>query len=153
MRALIFSDSHGRVQPMLDAVDVYKPDVIFHLGDVVRDAEKVKGAFPKIPFYQVQGNCDLGRANCDTEGVARLEGKTIFYLHGHTQYVKMGLTHAVAKAKSLGADLLLYGHTHVPMETDYDGLLAVNPGAIQDGRCALLTWERAGEIHRLPIYL
>ena len=153
MNILVFSDSHGRVQPMLDAVDIYKPDAIFHLGDVVRDAEKVRAAFPQIPFYQVQGNCDWGRADCESEGVARLEGKTVFYLHGHTQYVKSGLTHAVAKAKSLGADLILYGHTHRAQEDDYDGLLAVNPGAIQDGRCALLTWEASGEIHRLPIYL
>ena len=152
MRALVFSDSHGRVAPMLEAVELYQPDVLFHLGDVVRDAEKVKLAFPKVPFYQVRGNCDWGCGDYEEEGVARLAGKTVFYLHGHTQYVKSGLTHAVAKGRSLGADLMLYGHTHVPMERDYDGLLAVNPGAIQDGRCALLTWE-SGPIERIPVYL
>ena len=153
MRALVFSDSHGRVRPMLDAVELYQPDVIFHLGDVVRDADRIKAAFPQLPFYQVQGNCDWGQTGYETEGIARLEGKTVFYLHGHTQYVKSGLSHAVAKARSLGADLLLYGHTHRPQEDDFEGLLAVNPGAIQDGRCALLTWEGAGEIQRRPLYL
>ena len=153
MRALVFSDSHGRVQPMLDAVELYRPDVIFHLGDVVRDGEKVRLAFPQTPFYQVRGNCDWDRADQETEGVARLAGKTVFYLHGHTQYVKSGLTHAVARARALGADLLLYGHTHRPQEDDCGGLLAVNPGAIQDGLCALLTWTEDTPIHRLPLYL
>lgn len=153
MRALVFSDSHGRTRPMLDAVDLYHPDVVFHLGDVVRDGEVVRAAFPKLPFYQVRGNCDLYRDECSLESVARLGGKTVFYLHGHTQYVKAGLTHAVAAAQALEADLLLYGHTHVPMEARYGRLLAVNPGAIQDGRCALLTWEGDGEIARLPLSL
>lgn len=138
---------------MLDAVELYRPDAVFHLGDVVRDGQKVRQTFPHLPFYQVQGNCDLGRADCESEAVARLEGKTIFYLHGHTQFVKAGLTHAVARAQALEADLLLYGHTHVSLETQYGALLAVNPGAILDGRCALLTWEGAGEVQRLPIYL
>lgn len=153
MRALVFSDSHGRVRPMLDAVELYRPDVIFHLGDVVRDGEKVRTAFPQLPFYQVQGNCDLGWPQCPLESVARLEGKTVFYLHGHTRHVKAGLTYAVAAAQAVEADLLLYGHTHVPLEAHYDRLLAVNPGAIQDGRCALLNWEGDGEITRLPLSL
>lgn len=153
MRALVFSDSHGRVQPMLDAVALYHPDVVFHLGDVVRDGGRVRAAFPQLPFYQVQGNCDLGRGQCPLESVARLEGKTVFYLHGHTQHVKAGPSYAVAAAQAVEADLLLYGHTHVPMEARYDRLLVVNPGAIQDGRCALLTWEENGEIQRLPLSL
>ena len=151
MRALVFSDSHGRVQPMLDAVDLYRPDAVFHLGDVVRDGERVKEAFPQLPFYQVRGNCDLYQDQCPLESVARLAGKTVFYLHGHTQHVKAGLSYAVAAAQAVEADVLLYGHTHVPVTARYDRLLAVNPGAILDGRCALLTWEPGGEIEVLSI--
>lgn len=153
MRILVFSDSHGRVQPMLDAVEIYRPDAVFHLGDVVRDGEKVSLAFPKVPFYQVRGNCDEDRPDRTEESVIRLDGKTIFYLHGHTRYVQSTLTYAVAEAKAKGADLLLYGHTHRPQKDDRDGLLAVNPGAVKDGLCALLTWEGAGEIRRLPLHL
>lgn len=156
VHALVFADSHGNVRPMLDAVETYRPDVIFHLGDVVRDAEKVKAAFPKIPLYMVPGNCDERREDYDAlekEGLIQLEGKTVFYLHGHTRYVKSGLTHAVAEAKARGADLLLYGHTHRAQKDDYAGLLAVNPGAIRDGRCALLLWEEGGPITRLSLEL
>ena len=154
MHALVFSDSHGRVKPMLDAVEIYRPDVIFHLGDVVRDAEKIKQAFPKIPFYMVPGNSgDDSAVDDETEKLIQLEGKTVFYLHGHTQQVRGGLTHAVHQARDRGADLMLYGHTHVPLALDYDGILAVNPGAIKDGRCALLLWENGGPIQRLPLEL
>ena len=151
MRILVFSDSHGRYQSMLDAVEVYRPQAVFHLGDVVRDGEKLAQAYPSLPLYQVQGNCDLGRADCETEGIARLEGKTIFYLHGHTRQVKLGSGPAVAAAQAVRADILLFGLTHVPLQTNYGGLFVLNPGAALDGRCALLTWDGAGEITCLPI--
>lgn len=151
MRVLVFSDSHGRTQPMLDAVECYRPDVAFHLGDVVRDGEELRRACPQLTLYQVRGNCDYGAAGYQTEGVARLEGKTIFYLHGHTRQVKSGPNLAVAEARAAGADILLFGHTHRPLCQRYGEVLAVNPGAILDGRCALLSWDGAGEISCLPI--
>lgn len=151
MRILVFSDSHGRVSPMIDAVELYRPDVAFHLGDVVRDGENLRLACPELTLYQVQGNCDLGRADCETEGVARLGGKTVFYLHGHTRYVKSGIGPAVTAAQAVGADILLFGHTHRPLHAQYDGLLAINPGAVRDGRCALLTWESGGPVQVIPV--
>lgn len=151
MRALVFSDSHGRVSPMVNAVELYRPDVVFHLGDVARDGENLRLACPELTLYQVLGNCDWGRDDYPTEGVARLAGKTVLYFHGHTAGVKSGVGQAVDKARAMGADILLFGHTHRPLHARYDGLLAVNPGAIQDGRCALLTWEEGGEVTYLPL--
>lgn len=151
MRILVFSDSHGRVQPMIDAVSVYGPNAIFHLGDVIRDGDKLRDAYPKLPFYQVAGNCDLNPGGYPVEHTVELAGKTIFYLHGHTQYVKSGVATAVHTAQSLGAHVLLFGHTHRPLAERYDSLLAVNPGAAKDGRCALLTWESGEEVTCLPL--
>lgn len=151
MRVLVFSDSHGRVGPMEDTVALYRPDAAFHLGDVTRDADNLRLACPELTLYQVRGNCDLMAGSIQTEGVVRLAGKTIFYLHGHTRYVKQGVGLAVEAAREVGADILLFGHTHRPLRTQYDGLLAVNPGAVMDGRCALLTWESGGEVEVLSI--
>ena len=39
MRIVVFSDSHGSVEPMLHAVREEKPDLVLHLGDHARDAE------------------------------------------------------------------------------------------------------------------
>ena len=150
MRVLVFSDSHGKINPMIDAVELYRPDVAFHLGDMTRDAEKLRLACPDLRLYQIPGNCDHDLF-APQEATLELAGKTIFYLHGHTRGVKSGVGQAVSAAQSLGADLLLFGHTHRPLKAEYDGLLAVNPGAVKDGRCALLTWEPIGPIQVIPL--
>ena len=103
------------------------------------------------PFYRVAGNCDWNSGALEPENVAFLEGKTILYMHGHTQGVKTGVGLAVKAAQAVRADLLLFGHTHRKFCEDYDGLLAVNPGAAQDGCAALLTWEEGGEITCTPL--
>lgn len=146
MRILVFSDSHGRVGPMQDMVERCAPDAVFHLGDVVRDGDKLQELYPKLPFYRVCGNCDWGNTAYQPEAVARLGGKTILYMHGHTQGVKTGHGLAVRAARAIQADLLLFGHTHRAFCDDYGDLLAVNPGAAQNGCGALLTWEAAGPI-------
>lgn len=151
MRILVFSDSHGRVGPMQDMVERYAPQAVFHLGDVVRDGDKLQELYPKLPFYRVAGNCDWNNPGLPLEGVARLEGKTILYMHGHTQRVKSGPGLAASAAQEIQADLLLFGHTHRPLREEYGNLLAVNPGAAQDGLGALLTWEKGGEITCIPV--
>ncbi len=138
MRVLVFSDSHGRVER-------YRPDAAFHLGDRVRDGEALRLACPTLTLYQVPGNCDWDSA-AQAEGLVRLAGRTVFYLHGHTRGVKSGVAAAVAAAQAAGADLLLFGHTHRPLLTRAGGLVAVNPGAALDGRFALVTWEPGGPI-------
>ena len=63
-------------------------------------------------------------------------------LHGHTRGVKSDVMRAVWAARECGAQVLLFGHTHVPL-VDYDGTLWVmNPGAAGDytrPTCGLLT--------------
>ena len=62
-----------------------------------------------------------------------LAGKRFFLTHGHLYGVKSDLTRVVYAARERSADILLYGHTHVP-ETDYeDGLYILNPGSIHGG--------------------
>lgn len=153
MRILVVSDSHGRVGPMQDMVERYVPHAVFHLGDVIRDGVKLMELYPKLPFYRVAGNCDWSNTDLPLEDIARLDGKTIFYMHGHTQEVKMGVRGAVRAAQDIQADVLLFGHTHRAMQEEYGSLLAVNPGAAHDGFGALLTWENGGPITCIPLSL
>ena len=96
MEILVLSDSHGKVDHMVRAVEQ------FHPRQVLR----------------------------------------ILMLHGHTRHVKSSPMAAVYAAREYGADVLLFGHTHVPL-VDYDGALWVmNPGAAGDytrPTCGLLT--------------
>lgn len=153
MRILVFSDSHGRVGSMQDMIERYVPDAVFHLGDVVRDGDKLQELYPKLAFHRVAGNCDWSAHGLPLEDVVRLDGKTIFYMHGHTQSVKSGVGMAVRAAQAIEADVLLFGHTHRAICDDRDGLLVVNPGAAQDGCGALLTWESGSAVTCVPLVL
>ena len=41
MNILVLSDSHGNISNMEEAVEREKPDMILHLGDCWRDAERL----------------------------------------------------------------------------------------------------------------
>ena len=130
MKLLVFSDSHGEVRNMLTAVEIVRPDYLIHLGDGWRDFEEVTARFPGLPFAHVPGNCDFGRGGEAKELVLGLEGKTILLCHGHTLGVKHGLLSAAYRAQEVRADLLLFGHTHVPMIDERNGIWGLNPGSI-----------------------
>ena len=63
MRILVLSDSHGAVEACRLAVEQSAPDQILHLGDCVRDAERLHALFPAIPLTGVPGNCDWADAD------------------------------------------------------------------------------------------
>jgi putative phosphoesterase len=59
-----------------------------------------------------------------------LEKKRILFVHGHTFHVKQSTDLILSEAQLLGADVALFGHTHVAM-TDYvDGIHLLNPGSV-----------------------
>ncbi len=141
MKILVFSDSHGHIQPMIDAIFQFSPDAVFHLGDLAGDGNKLHARCPDLPFYQVSGNCDSVYCDYPPENVARMCGKTIFFCHGHTLSVKLSLSEARSRAASLGADVLLFGHTHRPFLENTGRYILLNPGAARDSCFALLELE------------
>ncbi len=129
MRILVLSDSHGRVDNMVQCVEREEPNHILHLGDCVRDAERLARQFPAIPMTTVPGNCDYGALD-EPEKLIELGGRRILMMHGHTRGVKYDPQRAIYAAREYGADVLLFGHTHRPL-VDFDGSLYVmNPGTV-----------------------
>ena len=129
MLALILSDSHGNIEPMRLAVERTKPNAILHLGDCWRDAATLEKLYPTIPFYQVAGNCDYTFLLPRTQTIT-LEGHRITLTHGDQQGVKCSMYGVEALAREENAELLLFGHTHLPY-CDYHGsTLLLNPGSI-----------------------
>lgn len=130
MRIVVLSDTHGNISGLLKAVDQQrKADVFIHLGDVQSDIEYAKKAFPDKRFFNVPGNCDFGSQD-PVDGEIVLSGKRIFYTHGHVYHVKFGQYEVIEEARRRKADILLFGHTHVPFQTYDDGLYIMNPGSI-----------------------
>ena len=128
LKILVFSDSHRSRGGMLDAIEAQSPDLVIHLGDLQEDAEEIGYAYPKLPHIHVPGNCD-GWTMDPAIRLVTLEGHKILLSHGHLWSVKQGYHLAMREAQKAGADILLFGHTHVPYCEQVDGLWVMNPGA------------------------
>ena len=134
MRILVISDSHGRHAAIEKAIaEQTEAKHIFFLGDRLADIEYFDTFFPDRIFHSVSGNCDFGSCVA-ASGFINLFGKNIFYTHGHLHGVKGGTAHIKSAARQMGADIVLYGHTHVANIEYDDGLYIVNPGSIGQSR-------------------
>ena len=135
MKILVFSDSHANVSNICDIIDLCKEDtsLIVHLGDMTSDFKKVKNKFPDIPSISVKGNNDFFDLDTDTEYVGILEGVKCLFTHGHQYSVKSGVAGILACARALNADLVLFGHTHMPYKEKRGNTLLFNPGSVGQG--------------------
>lgn len=140
MKILVISDSHGNVGTILTAIDREKPDVLIHLGDGLKDLADIKFAGQ---IYGVRGNCDL-KAKVGTKGKLEHNKQIILYLHGHEFDVHDNYEKLIDFAKIQGADIVLFGHTHKADYFTRDGIVFLNPGAINnrtDGTYATIIFE------------
>ncbi|MFR9068635.1 MAG: metallophosphoesterase family protein [Faecalibacterium prausnitzii] len=88
-------------------------DALIFLGDGLRDLELALTLCPKLRAYSVAGNCDYGALE-PTDGLAAFDGVVIFYTHGHMYGVKYDLDTLADAASARGAEVALFGHTHIP---------------------------------------
>ena len=147
---LILSDSHGHINNLRAALakQVKKPDYILFLGDGLRDLACLGCEEKGISLLAVQGNCDsysYPEPDDPLERLLTVGNIRICMMHGHTHHVKSGWKAAAAHAARLGADILLFGHTHDPIEehlpagTPLGGvplekpLTVFNPGTVGGG--------------------
>ena len=129
MRILLMSDSHGNFPLALKACDTADTfDCLLHLGDGADDAALLAHAL-EAEVIHVAGNCDIGSTS-PRELLWECEGKRLLLVHGDAYGVKSGLGRLEARAVALGADAVLFGHTHRATVTNLSGILAVNPGTL-----------------------
>lgn len=129
MKILVFSDSHRFLSGMYAALELHQPQQVIHLGDMMDDAEQVAEHYSKLPFCMVPGNCDGWTISAPVKKQISLAGKSILLSHGHRWGVKSGYDAAIADARAVNADILLFGHTHIPLCRQLeDGLWMMNPG-------------------------
>ncbi len=147
MLILVISDTHKRITTAVNIIEKTKPDYILHLGDIISDVEDLVSIFPSKDIIAVSGNNDFwpSARYSATERLLDLGGKKIFMCHGHTYGVKHDNSRVVQKARQLGADIALYGHTHSAYHCDHDGIIVINPGSI--GTYALIEIDKSGKIN------
>ncbi len=121
MKCLIFSDSHGDITSLDRAIRTHRDaEVIFFLGDGLSDLDAL--TLPKnMMVLAVRGNCDFsgvfaGSLVRKVEKIT-LMGKTIVLTHGDLYGAKYGEGGLLRLAIEEGADLVLFGHTHIPVES------------------------------------
>ncbi len=129
MRFLVLSDVHERVGPLERVLELHPAADVIFLGDGLRGVEDAAARYPDRRFITVPGNCDWSASQPATR-VELLGGKRFFITHGHKYGVKYGLYTLQLAAKERQADVVLFGHTHVPYETYEDGMYFLNPGSL-----------------------
>ncbi len=157
MKILVFSDSHGDEQGIVDVIEENKDvNAIVFLGDGERDFEAALAACNIAPYggndsirtFQVRGNCD--RFSMEPLSVtAELGGVRFFITHGHDQNVKSGVARLAQTARGKQCDAALFGHTHLQCLEEKDGLILLNPGSIRSGKYAVITVKDGRAEYRL----
>lgn len=134
MRYLVISDTHGRIDKAALLIERWHADIdgVLHLGDITSDARFLDNQYRfqyNLAFAYVPGNCDMGDPSPRTR-VFHVEQRTVLMCHGDRYHVGDGLEYLRYKAHDAGADVVLFGHTHVPLSEERDGILFLNPGSL-----------------------
>ena len=148
MKALVISDSHGAAESLRALVELsersIRPDALIFCGDGLHDVLPYRQVFSL--FWPVSGNCNL----CPPPGIPRerterLGSLWVYITHGNTLRVKHSLLPLCYRAEEAEAKVACFGHTHFPCLRWEDGILLLNPGALCEGRYAILEVGPQGE--------
>lgn len=145
MQIIIVSDSHTHDDRLKTILTLYPhADLYLHCGDAESNA------LPQ--FITIQGNNDW-TYDFDEEKVITVPNHKIFMTHSHRFPFHSRLQTMADKAKTLGCDIVCYGHTHIAAIDHIDNILLVNPGSLwksRDGKApsyAVMTIDSQGNIH------
>lgn len=143
MKIIVVSDSHGRHDRLATLMQMHKDaDALIFLGDGLNDLNRADAYSYPFTIYSVKGNCDgfsffSQGLPAEDEMTLCFEGFKFFIIHGHTRSVKNNMDRAILASRTKGADVLLYGHTHVAAdkyipedEAGNKPLRIFNPGSL-----------------------
>lgn len=133
-KILVCADIHGALQNFRAAFEAESPlDMVIIAGDLGLEERKIEQVTGVTACAAVQGNND--RLRCPYLPEKRdfiYEGKRFFVTHGHTMGVRRGVPRQfMALTRNLGADIVIFGHSHSYFEETLDGVLYLNPGAMK----------------------
>lgn len=146
----LVSDTHlpqrRRALPPTLAEIMAGVDMLLHAGDV--GELRVLDALSAIaPVVAVHGNDDTAEAQRELpeELVVTAGGRRILLWHSHhperAEELRLRQDDAWApkldrirrRSRRAGATIAVFGHMHVPLQQEEDGILLVNPGALASG--------------------
>lgn len=164
MKLMIASDIHGSAywcRALMTAFEQQKPDKLLLLGDLLYHGPRNDLPREYAPKEVIPLLCGISdkilcvRGNCESEvdGMVLnfpvlcescllfLDGRTVFATHGH-------IFHENKLPPLSPGDILLHGHTHVPVchvHSDPLPYLCLNPGSVsipkQNSPHSYMTWQ------------
>lgn len=128
-KILVVSDTHGYTGNLEKVMSEHRDaNLMIHLGDVCNDEDYIL-ARAHYPVKFVRGNNDWS-FNLADKAIMELDGHKIFAAHGHMHNVYYGLERLVMAGLEQGCDIIMYGHTHVPVISEGEDYSVINPGSL-----------------------
>lgn len=129
-RIIIISDTHaGTIEKLPDKVihAVKGADIVIHAGDAdtlnfIDELEDICKC-----LYAVRGNCDLG-SKLPLKIIEEIEGIKIGISHGTGNYNNI-VDRMYYMFSEDDPKIIIYGHNHVPMNEEIEGVWFINPGS------------------------
>ena len=149
MKVAVISDTHVKYfkdlpSNLLSALS--KADLIIHAGDIVT-MDVIRGLETLAPVKGVCGNMDQPdvRANLPDKQVFDIEGKKLAVTHGSGS--PWMLEERIFQAFP-GFNVIIFGHSHIALNKNKNGVLLFNPGSAHDSYGLLDIGEKvSGTIH------
>jgi uncharacterized protein len=133
-KILVISDTHRKISHVIDLIGrITDLNHVIHLGDVVEDVQDLKALYD-VPFDYVAGNCDFYNRNVPLHNIIEICGKKFYITHGHQENVKYTLGNLTHIIDEQNVDVVLFGHTHIPILNYYKDGIILNPGSISEPR-------------------
>lgn len=124
----VLADTHGNTEEICRQLKQQRIDCLLFAGDFYPDGQKIARSL-KVRFYGVMGNCDSSSRGAKSEDLIEILDKKIYLTHGHQWGVKQSTSRLYYRACELGADVVVYGHTHTPHLERQGDIWIINPGS------------------------
>jgi len=129
MKILIISDTHGRNHHIKNVLDKVGPiDLLIHLGDMEGGEDFIK-SITSCQIEMISGNNDYFN-RLPKEKIIKIGKYTVMLVHGHRYGVNYNTTDLQEAAVRNKADIVMFGHTHVPMIDLSGEVWVINPGSL-----------------------
>ncbi|WP_099189378.1 metallophosphoesterase family protein [Tepidibacter mesophilus] len=127
MKLGVIGDTHRNYKYIDKAIDYLKEcELILHTGDNFQDSKYIN-KITGVDTIGIRGNCDF--ENVEDEIVFDVKGYRIFLCHGHKYDIKYSLRSIKRRALELNVDIVIFGHSHIPLNYKEDNILFLNPGS------------------------
>jgi putative phosphoesterase len=133
IRLGVVGDIHGNRPALQEALgQMGSVDQLLFTGDGSRDFNSIQTGL-QVPIVGVAGNCDFCTLYPD-EQVVVVANHKILLTHGHRYGVKQGLTRLALAGQAAAVELVVFGHTHLPMDAIWQNVHLFNPGSLSRER-------------------